>query len=141
MKLTILKMLLVSIPLMLSCAEIRKATYPPNFTYIKTSDVKNTMNVFAKNIVTIDSILLTSQKVTSAEKSQILSSMSALLAAINKLDQGKEHTNHRLIDNHLNEFRDSIIQAQAMITKNPSNYYLAGQLSGKCTACHQLRKN
>ncbi|MCB0421325.1 MAG: hypothetical protein KDD61_10025 [Bdellovibrionales bacterium] len=136
------KFVLIFVPmaLLISCAEMRKVTYPPNFVYIEKSDVKNTMSVFAENIFEIDRVLQGAKSDKEIDRSRIIAAMDSILSAASHLDQEKTETNHRVIDHNLDIFRQSVQQARQMAQKTPPNYYLAGQLAGQCMACHKLRR-
>lgn len=126
--------------ILVSCAKVRKVTYPPNFVYIEKTGVKSTMSVFAENVLLIDKELMTKKERKNIDREKIVAAMDAILSAANALDQGMEQTNHRVIDHNLEVFRGSVKQARLMVQKQPPNYYQAGQLSGQCMACHKLRR-
>ena len=120
-----------------ACSSIRKVTYAPNFVYLDKSEVKGTMHGFAANIIKIDNILEKNKKVSKKQREEIIASLQSIQsgAEIIGADRG-QMSNHMKIGENITEFRNAVEQAKKMAQRNPPNYYYAGQISGRCMACH-----
>lgn len=140
-----MKKLLVALALIIftlgvfACSNLRKVTYPPSFVYIEKKEIQTTMKRFAANILVIEKSLERNAIVNDDDKKIIVASLDDILSSANQLDSGAQRTNHWLVDHNISAFKESVERAKRMILHSPANYYLAGQLSGKCQACHSLK--
>jgi len=133
---------------MSGCAQIRLVTYPDSFVWIDANTVRSTMHSMAASLRAIDN-LITSETTVGEHKDRILIELNALEStaqslAANKVEidengVGHVNTNHLVIDEHLDEFTESVLLAKLQIQTTPLNYYRAGTLIGSCNACHQFR--
>lgn len=124
--------------LITGCAEVRKVTYPPSFTYIDRSELRSTMAEFAAKLWDINE-LLTKPEVSERDRQQVADLLEEMERRAEKLNPKGNSTNHPAIDAHLEEFRSELWEARQAVKDDPPNYFLAGQMYGQCMACHKER--
>ncbi len=131
-------LLIISVSLVLtSCAEIRKLTYPPEFTYIEKGKLQGTMDRMAAAMGQLDT-LVAADPAGDSTQNEILAQLDIIDAAAWELSGGKI-TNHLLLDEHMEQFSSDVAKARLMAKTSPPNYYYAGRLSGSCSGCHRFR--
>lgn len=133
------------------CAQIRLLTYPQSFTWLDGDDVRSVMHAMTSSMGKIDQLITTetfpgeNQGLVLDELDNLELTAQTLLSAAPAGDAEDAvpatypATNHLLIDEHLDEFTESVLLAQVQAQASPPNYYRAGQLTGSCTACHRFR--
>ena len=122
------------------CSGVRVDTYPPDFTYLPTSEIKGTMTRMSVEIWRINDILDRNETVVGYQRDEILDALRALERSAQNMGAGWQLTNHALIDENIDAFKDSVVDARLAIEREPPNYYLAGKLSGSCLACHRIAR-
>ncbi len=142
---------LIATLLLAGCVKIRMLTYPAEFTYLDPGSVKGVMHEMALSLSRIDSLVQQSSDTTDASRfqSDILNELETVETLASSLAPGttdetldgkpRPVTNHLLIDEHIDDFIAQIMHARLLAESNPPNYYGAGQLTGSCNACHQVR--
>lgn len=126
------------------CAQIRLVTYPDSFTWLDGDDVRSSMHAMAASLGQMNR-LVDSESVPGENREQILGELDALESAAQSLSAGGSDnntstaTNHLLIDEHMDDFMESVLLAQIQAQAEPPNYYRIGQLTGSCSACHRFR--
>ena len=121
------------------CAEIRKATYPPDFVYLDRKQVRGQMALMSLYMREIDEIVADNLTINSEQQANIVKLLNRIDASATRLGAGNVTTSHLLIDEHIDDFRADLRLALRDASSDPPNYYTVGRLSGSCTACHQLR--
>jgi len=131
-----------------SCMQVRLLTYPTSFTWIGTEDVQNTMQAMANEMQTLDTLITEEQSPGSNQQAvvKVLTDIEYLAADLSVQTPGSENqseeipaTNHLLIDEHMDEFLESIYRAKIQAEATPPSYFGAGKLTGSCSACHRYR--
>jgi hypothetical protein len=125
----------------LSCAKtagtIRKFTYPPEFKYIETSEVRASMRKLAGDVHALNRILGENAELSPDQHREVL----RLLASIEKTAAGVDphgrSTNQPLLQRNIADFRRDIAEARRAAEQDPPNYYLAGTTVGSCLLCHR----
>lgn len=126
--------------LLTACSAVRKVTYPPDFVYLEHTDVTNSMRKMSVDIWRIDDILSSSETVLPYEREQIISVLTDMQGVADKLGAGTISTNHPFIDENIDSFKRDVKLALEDVKAEPPAYYRAGRLSGRCLACHRLRR-
>ncbi|MDH3689427.1 MAG: hypothetical protein OEU36_08095 [Gammaproteobacteria bacterium] len=122
-----------------ACAAVRKVTYPPDFSYLSTKQVRTTMGAFASGVARLDMLLSESDDNFAQRREAIILQLKKMEKLSESLGAGYQKTNHLLIDEHIDEFRADVRGARLAAEQEPPSYYLAGRLTGSCTACHMNR--
>lgn len=120
-------------------SQIRKHTYPPDFRYIEKKDVKNAMWKFAFGVMNLERILNKDDPLNMDRKIQVVEQLKKMENIAAGLGTTSTRTNHALIDENLDGFREHLRRARMNAELSPPNFYLAGQISGACTNCHAIR--
>lgn len=118
-----------------ACSPIRTVTYPPSFHYVPRDDLRSTMWELAADVVELNRML--DQNTALVVSGDVAARLALMESHAAKVD-GKP-TNHAKIDANLAAFRSSIAAAKAAAEAQPPNYFLAGNLTGGCTSCHESR--
>ncbi len=124
---------------MTACTYVRKVTYPPNFVYLDDRQVVSSMAGLNVNLWRIDDIIANSETILPYQREEIIRLLLRMEAIADKLGAGTTVTNHLLIDENIDVFKDEVRDARNQVEGDPPNYYLAGRLSGSCMACHRRR--
>jgi len=126
-----------------SCAEIRKVTYPKNFVWLGDAEVKTVMHRFSNSMVRIDEA---AQRKNPGDKVLIIEELEEMIDLAESImangsaePGGVIRTNHLLIDEHIGAFLTDLTHAKSQMEIQPESYYLVGNLTGKCSGCHQYR--
>ncbi len=121
-----------------ACADIRKLTYPPEITYIDRNELRSAMYRMASALQQLDALIVEETSVEPPHQ-KIMHQLGTIEHAANDLASGNTVTNHKAIDEHMDQFLADVAKARLMANASPPNYYYAGRLSGSCGACHQFR--
>ncbi len=125
--------------LLAACAQIRKATYPSDFVYLEKKQIRGEMALLSLYLRQIDQILLDGSTISSEQQQRILAILSKIEKSTATLGAGNVTTNHLVIDDHIDQFRDDVYSAIHNASADPPNYFALGRLSGSCVSCHKLR--
>ncbi len=127
--------------LLWSCSnmEYKVSNYPADFVYLSRTKVTGTMGGLSAEVQRINDALRNNVVLDDASHQQIISALENMEAAAYRLGAGTAPTNHLLIDKHIDRFKSDVQAALKAARGIPPNYYLAGQLSGSCMACHIYR--
>ena len=127
---------------MMGCVDfarsVRQYTYPPEFRYLETDQVRLTMRQLAFHSREL-SRLIQSNAAAEQPREQVIAHLRAMEQAAAKLDQSGWPSNHPLIDMNLPRFRRDLEFAREAVEREPPNYLLAGPVSGACIYCHGRR--
>lgn len=140
-KTTVFSSCLAALIALAGCSSTRVHTYPPNLVYLDQQQIESTMRRLLVDIWTINDILDTSESVAGYNRERVISALRDMESAADELGAGAEVTNHLVIDNNIDQFKSSVRTARQAVEDDPPNYFLAGQMSGNCQACHRLRQN
>ena len=88
----------------------------------------------------MEEILTPNESISSENQAQILDLLTSINKTTESLLVGNRDTNHLVIDDHMDQFRSDVYAAIRGAKANPPNYFVAGQISGSCIACHKYRK-
>ena len=125
--------------LVAGCAQLRQATYPPDFVYLDQKQVRGQMALMSLYMREIDEILADSYAVNSEQQAEIIRLLNQIVVSVDRLGSGNVQTSHLLIDERIDDFRTDLQVALRDASSDPPNYYTLGLLAGSCTACHQYR--
>lgn len=120
------------------CAQIRKVTYPSDYVYLEHRQLQSKMALLSLYMRDLDRVLLDDSTVSVDQQQRVLALLNKIKAATDDLG-GNVTTNHRVIDEHIDQFKSDVNTAIADASANPPNYYALGRLSGSCTGCHRYR--
>ncbi len=139
---TTLQLILLSLlcaGLFLGCAQVRKATYPSDFVYLEQKQIKTQMALFSLYLRQLDQIMMDDSTVSSEQQQQIIAILSKIEAGTSTLGSGSIRTNHLVIDDHIDQFKNDVYTAIRNASADPPNYFALGRLSGSCVGCHKFR--
>lgn len=134
----IITVLLVCI-LITACAQVRKVTYPRDFVYLDQSLVQTAMLSMSLAIRNIDRIMIQGEPISLANQQRVRQLLANIDEVSDTLGPGNMVTNHLLIDEHIDDFKQEVRNAIRSANATPPSFYAAGRLSGHCLGCHQYR--
>ncbi|MEQ9497921.1 MAG: hypothetical protein RIT81_13705 [Deltaproteobacteria bacterium] len=114
-------------------AELRKATYGPQFTYVEGRDLKANMWSIANDVNRLDTLLRDPQGTDADAIAEVLRHLEATTHAL----EGGTTTNHPRLDANLAHFVQEVTAARVAAEADPPNYFLAGSITGSCLHCHR----
>jgi len=120
------------------CAQIRKATYPSDFVYLEKKQLRSKMALLSIYMHQIDEILSDDSIVSSEQQQRVLDLLNKIEASTSELGGGVT-TNHRVIDDHIDQFKIDVNTAIHDARTDPPNYFALGRLTGSCNGCHKYR--
>lgn len=121
------------------CAEIRKLTYPKDFTYLEKKEVDALMQQMSEGLMRLDKLLAEPVTSDSARQQSIVGELDALESIANRLSGGHKQTNRPVIEEHIEDFIGDIEDARMFASASPPNYSNAGELTDSCLECHKFR--
>jgi hypothetical protein len=124
---------------MVACAQIRKLTYPPDFTYLEQSEVESLMRQMGEGIARLDQLIAEASKSDVAQQQQIIAELSELEKIATRLSGGHTQTNQIVINDHIEQFITDLGTAKMFAKISPPNYNKAEQIGSSCHECHQFR--
>lgn len=130
---------LIALLIIAGCATVRKVTYPPDFIYLDRKQLTGSMAHFSINLWRIDDILTNSETVLPYQREEIIDLLRGIEKVADQLGAGPEVTSHLLIDANIDKFKSDVRKAREAVERETPSYFLAGRLSGSCTACHIIR--
>ena len=121
------------------CAQIRKVTYPGDYVYLEREQIRSKMALLSFYMRELDGILVDDSTVSSDQQQRILNLLNKIQETTAEFGGGVT-TNHRVIDDHIDQFKMDVGNAFRNASANPPNYYALGRLSGSCVGCHKYRE-
>ncbi len=118
---------------------IRKHTYPPEFNFITSEQLKSTMWQFAEQVSKLETVMA-DQNIPSESRRQevvlVLRKMEKISLALGGADWP---SNHPKVSRNIARFREDLAAARSAVEREPPIYYLVGSISGACAHCHQAK--
>jgi len=134
------KVLLVAIIAVsiLSCSQIRKLTYPEDFTYLEKEQVKTLMKQMGDSVGRLGQLVANDAK-SETKQQQVLTELSTIESITARLSGGHEQTNQIFIRDHIEQFISDVGTAKLYVKTTPPDYSKAKKITNSCQECHQLR--
>lgn len=122
-----------------ACAQIRKLTYPPDFTYLEKQEVEGLMQKMSEGIGRLDQLVAEASTSDVARQNNIINELSSLERIATRLSGGHKQTNQIVINDHIEKFISEVSSAKLLASTSPPNYYKAREITNSCQECHQFR--
>lgn len=135
----IVLLLIIIATSVVACAQIRKLTYPPDFTYLENQEVEALMQKMNEGIGRLDQLVSEASTSDVAQKNNIINELSSLERIATRLSGGHKQTNQIVINDHIEKFISEVGSAKLLASANPPNYYKAREITNSCQECHQFR--
>jgi hypothetical protein len=107
----------------------------PDFNYITDEELESAMWRLAAGIRSLQA-LFDEAPVKQSQRPEVIRILDEMIAAAEELGPEGVATNHSRITHNLERFREKLEIARSSVEMNPPRYYLVGNLSGTCLACH-----
>lgn len=121
------------------CAQIRKLTYPQDFTYLEKKEVETLMQKMGDGIARLDQLVKEASPSDTIQQQNIVAELSSLKSIATRLSGGHTQTNQFVISDHIEQFINDVGTARMFANNNPPNYSKAGEITNSCKECHQFR--
>lgn len=117
-------------------AELRKGTYPPDFSYISKEQLQTTMGQLARDTTALDRVAAKPDPLSEADRATLLALLSSMELEVDRIGKEGKRTNHPLLDEKRDQFRADLQAARRGVESQPPNYTLARTVSTACIRCH-----
>jgi hypothetical protein len=132
--------LVVAFAAALSCSGPRggmpRESPAPEFNYITEEQLESAMWQLASGVESLQAIFGSRKPVKQSQRVEVVGILDQMIAAATELGPSGMSTNHPRITHNLGRFREKLEIARDSASMNPPRYYLVGNLSGTCLACH-----
>ncbi len=134
---TLLTIVITSI--IIGCAQIRKLTYPQDFTYLEKKEVEALMQRMGESIGKLDQLVAEAPPSDNSRQQEIIAELNKLEGIATRLSGGHTQTNQFVINDHIEGFISDIGTAKMFASLNPPKYYKVDNVINACADCHQFR--
>jgi hypothetical protein len=107
-----------------------------DFNYITDDQLESAMWQLAAGVRSLQAILGSTGPVTGSQRLEVIRILDQMLVAADGLGPDGVATNHPTIERGLGRFREKLEIARRSVATEPPRYYLVGNISGTCLACH-----
>jgi len=108
----------------------------PEFSYITEEQLQSAMWQLASSIESLQAVFASRKPLRQSQRVEVIDILDQMIAAADELGPSGLSTNHPRITDNLGRFREKLEIARESASMNPPRYYLVGNLSGTCLACH-----
>ena len=118
---------------------VRKITYPSDFSYVTKDQVSSTMHTMGRELRALNTALRERDENTDpkALQAEVLTRLAEIDRAAQSLEsQTSWQSNHPNMKRNLSRLRTDVRDARRAAQKDPPSYFLAGSVSGACLYCH-----
>jgi hypothetical protein len=125
-------------------SSLRKVTYPPDFKYTETTNLRTDMQKLALQMSLLDIAL--SQPITNTsneievQREEVLSALTTIGRIATNLQAGGAGTNHPFMDDYMKDLVAKVDKARGAASVPQPVYYYAGKVSGGCVNCHKVNR-
>jgi len=125
-------------------SQVRKVTYPPDFTYTEQSELRSNMAQLSQQMVLLEIALNTAPEQTTqayeAQREAVLNSLREMEKIASRLKAGNAGANHPFMDDYMQDFIVKVDKARVAASFEAPRYYFAGKVAGACTSCHKVNR-
>jgi hypothetical protein len=137
---TITLLAIMVVASIVGCAQIRKLTYPENFTYLEKKEVEDLMQRMGQSIGKLDQLVAEAPPADTSQQQKVIAELSRLEGIATRLSGGHTQTNQLVINDHIEQFISDIGTAKMFANLNPPKYYKVANVTSACTECHSFVK-
>ncbi len=114
----------------------KRETNAPDFDVITDVQLKSTMWQFAHGVRTLQTILGKDGTVDREQQAEVLHVLDQMIAVADALGPEPVAPGHPRVEHNIARFREKLVIARNSAEMVPPRYYLVGNISGTCLACH-----
>jgi len=137
---SMLSLLLVALCAAPSCtkapAPARREPAAPSFNAISDEQLDSAMWRLASGVTRIQAILVAEGSITEERRLEVIDILDEMIAAANALGPEPASPGHAQVAHNFDRFREKLEIARDSAAMQPPRYFLVGNLSGTCLACH-----
>ena len=123
-----------------TAALVRKVTYPPDFKYVSTAELRSSMDQLAFQLQLLDQMMADSAAGQAVQQQQVVDTLRNIEHIGTDLQAGEAGANHPFLQDHMSDFVLNVGQARIAASLEPPRYYLAGRVAGGCINCHKVNR-
>lgn len=116
---------------------IRRVTYPPDFRYLEQHDVTSAMWRLARDVRALKTLLGGATDLSPQSHQEVIRLLRDMEATASEIDPKGRRSTHPRIDSNIGAFRRDLAMARQAAEHEPPNYFLAGNVAGSCSYCHE----
>lgn len=125
-------------------SEVRKVTYPPDFTYVEKSDLRSEMEKLSHQMILLERALSqthqSNELAEEIQREEVLDSLREMGRIASRINKGDAPSNHPFMENYMKDFISKVDKARGAASIQPPRYYYAGKVAGGCTNCHRVNR-
>ena len=107
-----------------------------DFNHITEAQLKSSMGRLAVGVKRLQAIFADRKPITPDQRLEVIAVLDQMIIAADELGPDGVSSNHSRITHNLPRFREKLEIARESASMQPPRYYLVGNLSGTCLACH-----
>ncbi|MDA1371693.1 MAG: hypothetical protein O2971_13160 [Proteobacteria bacterium] len=119
---------------------VRQVTYPPDFNYVSTQELRSSMQRLGFQLQQLDEALAEDSFQRIDQQQQVLGILRDIEDIGSNLRAGDAGSNHPFLQDYMSAFLVDVRQARMGASLNPPHYYMAGRVSGGCVNCHRVNR-
>lgn len=120
-------------------AAVRSVTYPPEFVYVSSDELRSRMDRLGYQLARLDNALV-EDDLRQPNQQEVLSILSEIETIGSRLQAGEAGASHPFLEDEMPRFVNDITRARMAASLDPPQYYLAGRVAGSCVNCHQVNR-
>jgi hypothetical protein len=121
------------------CEQVRKLTYPQDFTYIEDKEVKQLMHKLGLSISRIHELAADEPPAGSEAQQEVIKELTNMETIATRLSGGHKQTNQFVIGEHIEGFIGDLGMAKMYARMDPPRYSKIEKVTNGCAKCHQFR--
>ena len=130
--------------LLITCSDfaraVRTVTYPPDFVYVDSQQLRSRMQRFGYELRQLDLALANADSENPELQQQVVEILRNIERLGSDLQAGDAGSNHPFLQDGMPALLADVRQARMGASLNPPRYYMAGRLSGACVNCHRINR-
>lgn len=132
-------LIVVVVVSIIGCAQIRKLTYPEDFTYLEKKEVEALMRRMGQSIGKLDQLVAEASPSDASQQQKIIAELNKVEGFATRLSGGHTQTNQFVISDHIEGFISDIGTAKMFARLNPPRYDKIAYVTSGCESCHQFQ--
>lgn len=120
-------------------AAVRSVTYPPDFVYVSSGQLRTRMSNLGSRLAQLDNALIENE-IRQPDKEEVLTILREIEEIGSELQGIEAGASHPFLEDDMPRFVNDIARARMAASLDPPQYYLAGRVAGSCVNCHSVNR-
>lgn len=119
---------------------VRTVTYPPDFVYVDSQELRSRMQRFGYELRQLDLALTNADSENPELQQQVIEILRNIERVGGELQAGDAGSNHPFLQDGMPNLLAEVRRARMGASLSPPRYYAAGRVSGACVNCHRINR-